>query len=335
VESIAVVGATGHTGRFVVDELERRSLRPVCVGRDARKLAELRAAHPTRVVRAASSEDPESLNAALAGCVAVINCAGPFLDTALPVADAALRAKIPYLDITAEQAAVQRLQTRDANARDAGIVLLPAAAFYGGLADVLATAALDGEVTIDEISIAVALDSWHPTEGTRRTGARNTAPRLIVRGGTLAPIPDPQPKASWVFPAPFHEQEVLMLPFSETITLSRHLRAASIESWINATALRDVRDAATPAPAPADSRGRSSQNFVMDVRVRAGERRARATAAGRDIYAASAPIIVEAAQRLLAPDARGAGVRSLGEVVDARDFLRALAVTGDLAWTLA
>jgi short subunit dehydrogenase-like uncharacterized protein len=74
----------------------------------------------------------------LAGVAAVVNCAGPFLDTALPVVEAALRAEIPYLDVAAEQAAVQAIRARDADARRAGVTVLPAAAFYGGLADLLA-----------------------------------------------------------------------------------------------------------------------------------------------------------------------------------------------------
>jgi short subunit dehydrogenase-like uncharacterized protein len=49
----------------------------------------------------------------------VVNCAGPFLDTALPVVEAALRAKIPYLDVAAEQAAAQSIRARDADARRA------------------------------------------------------------------------------------------------------------------------------------------------------------------------------------------------------------------------
>ena len=38
-ERVLVYGATGHTGRFVVDELLRRGLEPVLAGRDAERLA--------------------------------------------------------------------------------------------------------------------------------------------------------------------------------------------------------------------------------------------------------------------------------------------------------
>jgi hypothetical protein len=324
-QAVAVVGATGHTGGFVVDELDRRGRKTVLVGRAADKLAAVRSVHRASAVRLARLDDAGSLDQAPFGAAAVINCAGPFLDTALAVVDAALRAGIPYLDLTAEQAAVRLLDRREAEARDANVLLLPAAAFYGGLADLLATSAAGDWPTLDEISVAVALDSWHPTQGTRLTGERNTAPRLIVADSVLQPVPDPPPKGTWAFPAPFGRQDVSMLPLSETITLSRHLHAASIQSWINGTALRDVGDPTTAPPEPSDERGRSSQRFVMDVLVRWGERRRRATALGQDIYAISAPIVVEALERILAGEAAaGPGVRSLGEVVDATAFLEAL-----------
>lgn len=310
--NIAVVGASGHTGRFVVAELERQGLAPVPVGRS-------------------TTCDAASLDAVLSGCAAVINCAGPFLDTALTIADAALRARIPYLDVTAEQAAALLVFTRDGAAREAGVALVPGAAFYGGLADVLATACAGQAQRVDEITVAVALDSWHPTKGTRLTGARNTAPRSIVRNGALSPLSHPPAAGSWRFPDPFGTQEMLMLPFSETITLFHHLSASSIESWINLRALNDIRDATTPPPQSIDEGGRSAQTFVMDVIVRTGRDAVRATASGQDIYAITAPIVVGAARALVdghAPPQRG--VRTLGEIVDSHEFLATLVREGHL-----
>ena len=82
---IVVFGASGHTGRFVVAELVRRGWAPVLAGRDAVKLTALCEAYPMSEVRVATVDDPTSLDAALRDAGAVINCAGPFLDTATPV----------------------------------------------------------------------------------------------------------------------------------------------------------------------------------------------------------------------------------------------------------
>src|SRR4051812_47229858 len=87
---VLVYGATGHTGRFVVDELLRRGLVPVLAGRDADRLAALPPRHAALERRVVGVEDPDLLRRALTGAGAVINCAGPFLDTALPLARAAV-----------------------------------------------------------------------------------------------------------------------------------------------------------------------------------------------------------------------------------------------------
>src|SRR5258706_6052856 len=140
---VTVFGAYGHTGRFVVSELFKRGFTPILSGRDAAKLKEAGNAHPGSEVRVATMDDSASLDRALYGAVAVINCAGPFIDTAAQVIDAALRASIHYLDVAAEQAAVLAVFERFASAaRDAGVVVAPAMGFYGGLGDLLATAAM-------------------------------------------------------------------------------------------------------------------------------------------------------------------------------------------------
>jgi hypothetical protein len=324
-KTVAVYGATGHTGKFVVAELKRRGLGVIRIGRDAARLAGSDAGDTTPW-RVADIGDPEQLDAALRGAHAIINCAGPFLDTALPVVDAALRAGIPYLDVTAEQPALQALvEQRDARARADGVALIPAAAFYGGLADLLVTAVADESTPLDRVDIAVGLDSWHPTRGTRVTGERNRATRLIQEEGKLVPLPQPAPEGVWSFGSPFGNMDMVMLPFTEVLTVSRHLRIDTVESWFALSALRDIRDPNTPAPQPHDEEGRSAQQFVVDVVVVQNGATRRVTATGRDIYAVSAPIVVEAAERLLSGNAapRG-GVVSLGEVFDARDFLAAL-----------
>jgi short subunit dehydrogenase-like uncharacterized protein len=91
----------------MVAQLLRRGFAPLAIGRDSAKLTESGFQESDVPIRTASIDDPSSLDRSLAGAAAVINCAGPFLDTADAVAAAALRARIHYLDITAEQASAQ------------------------------------------------------------------------------------------------------------------------------------------------------------------------------------------------------------------------------------
>lgn len=83
--TITVFGAYGHTGRFIVAELYKRGWKPILSGRNAAKLNEVASEHPGSEARLASVDDPTSLDRAIAGASAVINCAGPFIDTAVPI----------------------------------------------------------------------------------------------------------------------------------------------------------------------------------------------------------------------------------------------------------
>lgn len=323
--TVVVYGAYGHTGRFVVAELLERGWIPILCGRDTGRLEALGDVFPGLEIRPASVEDPASLDRALDGAMGVINCAGPFLDSATPMIEAALRARIHYLDVSAEQQAVLDVFERFSGAaKAAAVTVVPAMAFYGGLADLLATAALGDWPDADAIDIAVALDSWHPTAGTRLTGARNHYRRLVIAGGKLEPLADPPPSRRWTFPAPFGTQETIALPFSEIVTLSRHVRSAEVHSYINLAPLKDLRDPRTPPPTATDAHGRSAQIFAVETRVRRGSQTRSALASGRDIYAITAPLVVEAIQRIGNGRCKANGVVAPGQAFDARDFLESL-----------
>lgn len=324
--AIAVYGAGGHTGRFVVAEALRRGLSVVAVGRDA---ARLPASVPQRV---AAIDDPAALGRAFEGCAVVINCAGPFLDTAAPVAAASIAAGASYLDVTAEQAsALATFDAFDQPAREAGVAVVPAAGFYGGLADLLATALAGGDA-VEELTVAIALDRWWPTEGTRLTGARNQVPRMVVEDGRLAPLPLPAAESTWTFGAPHGTQPVVALPFSEVVTIAHHLPLRRLRSLLTRNALADIRDASTPPPAASDTQGRSAQRFEMVVELRSGGRARRAVARGQDIYAVSAPLVVEAAQRLARPGAHKRGALALAQAFEPAGFLDSL-TPSHLAWS--
>lgn len=322
--AITVCGASGHTARFVIAELRRRGWSPILCGRDAAKLQDLGSAYPEMAMRMASVEDPESLDQALAGAVAVLNCAGPFADTAAPVIEAAMRARIPYLDVTAEpQVVLDAFERFDAPAKQAGIIVAPGLAFYGGFGDLLATAAMGDWTAADEICIAIALDRWNPTRGTRLTGQRSTGRRFLVNG-KLEFLVDPPPTRDWNFSEPFGLQPVVGLPFGEVILISRHIRVPNILSFLNLSPLKDVRDPNTPPPRPSDDSGRSAQTFVIEATVRRGGAERRAIAKGRDIYAVTAPIIVEAAERILDGRTKAFGTVAAGEIFNAREFLETI-----------
>ncbi|MFD7461266.1 MULTISPECIES: saccharopine dehydrogenase family protein [unclassified Streptomyces] len=328
-QKVAVFGAYGHTGRFVVAELVERGFVPVLSGRDAGKLEAL-ASGAGLEARTASVDDPDSLDRALAGAVAVINCAGPFAATTTPVIEAALRAGIPYLDVAAElEANIDTFAHFADRAREAGAVIVPAMAFFGGLGDLLATAAMGDWTKADEAHIAYGLSSWHPTAGTRRSGAvsreRRGERRLRFANGQWEYRTDAPPALEWRFPEPTGPQPVIgEFTMADVVTVSSHLSIPDVTTYMTVQAVRDVASPDTPTPSAADENGRSGQTFVIDAVVRSGGAERRATAHGQDIYAVTAPLVVEALDRVLTGRTRTVGVAAAGEMFDAPDFLRSL-----------
>ncbi|MFI7542666.1 saccharopine dehydrogenase [Actinoplanes sp. NPDC049599] len=299
---IAVLGAGGHTGGFVVAELRRRGLTPVPCGR-ATDLAQ-----------------------ALADADALINCAGPFATTAAPAIRAASRAGIPYLDVTAE---LEVITDTFAGFADAAIPVVPAAAFYGGLGDLLATAAAAGRA-VDHLTIAYALSSWRPTPGTRATGrvsaARRDGRRPVYTGHRLEYRPGAAPRTDWTFPAPVGTQPVVgEFTTADSAVIPTHLDPAEIATLMTANAVADLHDPDPAGPVAVDADGRSAQTFLVEVVARSGLTERRLVASGRDIYAVTAPLVVEAATRILNGEGATPGVASLGARFPAPDFLAALA----------
>ncbi|MEU8530709.1 MULTISPECIES: saccharopine dehydrogenase NADP-binding domain-containing protein [Streptomyces] len=329
---VVVYGAYGHTGRFVVAELAERGFVPVLSGRDAEKLRAQATTWPGLDVRPASVDDPAALDRALAGAAAVINCAGPFAVTAGPVIEAALRAGIPYVDVAAEIEANADTFARYADrARAAGTPIVPAMAFYGGLGDLLATAALGDATKADAVHVAYGLDSWHPTAGTRVagrvSGERRGGRRVRYANGELVYFDAAPATVTWPFPGAMGERSVIGdFTMADVVTVPSHLSVPEVTTYMTVEAARDLSAPDTPAPTATDERGRSAQTFLVDVVVRTGDTERRATATGQDIYAVTAPLAVEAVERLITgrTTTTGGGVASAGAVFDAPDFLRAL-----------
>ena len=322
--TVAVYGATGYTGRFVVAELLRRGMTPIAVARNAKALSA--ANYPENEVscRQAIVEDPASLDRALHGAQVVINCAGPFIDTADAIASAALRGGSHYVDVCAEQITTsQTLEKFNEPARKAGVAVVPAMAFFGGYTDLMVTALLSDWKAVDSIDILIGIDRWNPTQGTRNTIGRNTVGNLVISGGRLVPKSDSTEAKRWKIPGPLGDQAVVEVPFSESILISRHVKTDELHNYLPEIALSQVLNSETPGPKATDALGRSAQNFVVEVVIKRGNEQRRALSRGRDGYAVTAPLACEAVTRLL-KEKHPAGAHAPGEIFDAKAFLGSL-----------
>jgi short subunit dehydrogenase-like uncharacterized protein len=123
-----IYGATGFTGKLTARAAREKDLRPILAGRNETKLKAI--ADPLGLeYRAFDLSERAKLDAALGEVDVVLHIAGPFSATSKPMADACLRTGTHYLDITGEIDVFEALAARDAEAKKAGIMLLPGVGF--------------------------------------------------------------------------------------------------------------------------------------------------------------------------------------------------------------
>lgn len=127
-DRILIYGAAGYTGRLIVREALARGLRPILGGRDQTKLQALARADQLRY-RVAALQEPAALEALLRDVDVVLNAAGPFHATALPLARACIARAVHYLDISGELSVFEALAALGAAARRNGVMLLPGVGF--------------------------------------------------------------------------------------------------------------------------------------------------------------------------------------------------------------
>jgi short subunit dehydrogenase-like uncharacterized protein len=126
--SIAVYGAYGHTGKFIVSQLLNQGFNPTLCGRDKEKLLSYSHQYPNLSTKVADINQPETLDNAFSGSDIIINCAGPYLDTAEPVIQSALRLSKHYIDLSAEQKAVLDIFEKFSDqAKQSKTIIIPAA----------------------------------------------------------------------------------------------------------------------------------------------------------------------------------------------------------------
>ncbi len=173
----ALYGATGVTGRLVLERAMAVGLRPRLVGRDPGRLHALAGPHGLEVA-AAALENPVALDAALGGCAALVNVAGPFVRTAAPLAEACLRTGVDYLDLSGELASLRWLLAMDAAAAGAGVVLVGGAGFGIAATDSLARRVSEALGGAERLRISVAADS-----GLRSAAVAESTLEVLSGGG--------------------------------------------------------------------------------------------------------------------------------------------------------
>ncbi|HET6403541.1 MAG TPA: saccharopine dehydrogenase NADP-binding domain-containing protein [Candidatus Thermoplasmatota archaeon] len=312
---IAVLGASGHTGRRVVEALRARGAEPLPLARSA---------------GGPDASDRAAVERAIEGCDAMVNLAGPFLRTGLAPVEAAIARGVPYVDTTGEQAFMARVRERlDAKARDAGVAVVNAMAYEYALGDLAARRFFpEGGDALHVLYRSQASGS----AGTKKSVLRVMgAPTLSYEGGRLTRVGS----ARWqrTFATKDGPRAGVSFAGGEVLTVPRHTPFRTVRTYFatkraaQARALAPLARALLHGPLLAaaerlvDARHREPRNErargeVHLVREPSGEHVVVSTP---DPYLLTAHVAAEGAVRV-AKLGRG-GVLAPAEAFDARDFL--------------
>ena len=185
---ILVYGAYGYTGDLVLRRAREVGIAPIAAGRDAAQ-TEAVAGRYGLTWRSASLDDAAALDRMLDGVRVVLHCAGPFARTSRPMADACLRRGVHYLDVTGELEVFEALAARDAEAKRAGIVLLPGTGFDVVPSDCLAAHLARRLPGASALSLAFRIVGGI-SRGTLTTTIENSGKGGAIRsGGKIVSVP--------------------------------------------------------------------------------------------------------------------------------------------------
>lgn len=341
---IAVVGATGFTGRLVARALAARGASVRLIGRNPEKLRDAARGIELCETRAVTTWDEDSLASAFEGCAAVVGCAGPFVEAGKPVVRAAVKANVPYCDSTGEQPFIRYVfDELDAPAREAGVALVPAFGFDYVPGDLAAAIAGEGLGPLDRVDIVYVVEAMGTSPGTRISA-------IEMLGRAAYQYIDGELKRDRIgayrctVDTPIGEKTGGSTPSGEPITVPRHLDVRNVVSYLalpgpigpasslaplgavllSLPGVRDfVKSAAARGPKGPSDREREGRIFVQaQARSLEGKQRS-VLLEGRDIYGFTAEALAELATRFADGKVEGAGALAPTQVVDPREFLAA------------
>jgi short subunit dehydrogenase-like uncharacterized protein len=326
---LAVLGATGYTGRLVCAQARELGIPLRLVGRRREALDELSEGEEVRV---ADARDEAALAAAFDGASVVASCAGPFLEVGTGPVAAAIRVGAHYLDTSGEQQFAREVYERfGPEAERNGIVLLTSFGFDYVPGDLAARLAAEGLEPLDEIAVAYSVAGVASSRGTRRSVAGIMRQQLVAwSGGKLVPSRFAATTRNVVFP--FGERAVVEWGGTEPLSVPRHTDVREVRSYVRAPRLASTlapaarlvaplfRLSAAFGPSGPDEEKRRKARFAVVAEARGPTGARRVTCVGEDVYGLTALLIARGAQALLAGEARGAGALAPAEAFDVRTF---------------
>ena len=189
-KNFLVYGSYGYTGKLIVEQAVKQGLKPLLAGRDEKQLR-AQAEKFGLEYRAFSIEDTSTLDSALLEVDTVLHCAGPFVLTFRQMAEACIRTKRHYVDISGEIEGFEALAAMDDEAKRAGIMLLPGGGFDVVPSDCLSAYVAGKLPSATHLELYIKSIGSGVSRGTARSGVENSHREgRIRRDGKIISVPN-------------------------------------------------------------------------------------------------------------------------------------------------
>lgn len=345
VAPILVLGATGYTGRLVVEALERIERHYVLAGRNTTELAKVAGPH-CQDIRRADALDSASLRLAFEDTTVVISTVGPFATFGIPVLEAAIEMGCHYTDTSAEQSYLWAVGELDQRARDRGVTAIPGNGCDFGFAFLGARIASDAVGDASHICVHQWLTDFMPSRGTATSAiAHLKAKNLVLAHGKITARHDlglhrkrVQNLDGWAVPWTGAEPVTLVRDFPSLRDAECYLvlsRTEAIGFALGGKIGRRVpqvvldwsshRVDGMPEPSEAD---RKAATFTVLVEAEGHGEVSRVRIDGSDVYGITGDLVAITAAHLADGRALKSGVRTTGVALDPFTLLADLADRG-------
>jgi short subunit dehydrogenase-like uncharacterized protein len=184
-----VYGSYGYTGKLIVEQAVKQGLKPLLAGRDEKQLR-AQAEKFGLEYRAFSVEDSAALDSALLEVDVMLHCAGPFVLTFRQMAEGCIRTGRHYVDISGEIEEFEALAAMDAEAKRAGVMLLPGGGFDVVPSDCLSAYVAGKLPSATHLELYIKSIGSGVSRGTARSGIENSHREgRIRRDGKIISVP--------------------------------------------------------------------------------------------------------------------------------------------------
>lgn len=194
---IVIYGSYGYTGDLIAELAAKMEMPVLLSGRNTEKLKR-QGERLQLPVKSASIDSSGELDELLHDADVVIHCAGPFIHTWKPMAEACLRNHCHYLDITGEVGVFESLMGMDHQFRESNLMVMPGVGFDVVPTDCMAAFLYQSMPDATHLELGFMGLGGGISHGTAKTMIENLGSGGLIREGGMLKNVKTAYKSKWI-----------------------------------------------------------------------------------------------------------------------------------------